>query len=95
MYFYLIIFFIRRLVSSLAMTRLDLERERQAAEDLRREMQSYISHVRQVETVLARKVSGDFVFFFFLNYILNLIIICGILGRRKGYNAKAVSATSQ
>ena len=76
------------------MTRLDLERERQAAEDLRREMQSYISHVRQVETVLARKVSGDFVFFF-LNYILNLIIICGILGRRKGYNAKAVSATSQ
>ena len=60
---HLYLIFYRRLVSSLAMSRVDLDlnrveldRERQGAEDLRREIQSYISHVRQVETVLARKV---------------------------------------
>ena len=35
----------------------DLERERQEAEDLRREMQSYVGRVRQVEAVLAQKVN--------------------------------------
>lgn len=39
----------------MALLRVDLERERQGAEDLRREIQSYISHVREVEAVLARK----------------------------------------
>jgi hypothetical protein len=73
------------------MTRLDLERERQAAEDLRREMQSYISHVRQVETVLARKVSCDILH---LTQYLNVTIISGIIGRRERYNAQTVSATS-
>ena len=53
---HLYLIFYRRLVSSLAMNRVELDRERQGAEDLRREIQSYISHVRQVETVLARKV---------------------------------------
>ena len=33
----------------------ELDRERQAAQDLRREMQTYVSRVRQVESVLARK----------------------------------------
>lgn len=46
----------RRLVASLAQFRADLELERQGSEDLRREVQSYISHVRQVESILARKV---------------------------------------
>lgn len=46
----------RRLVGSLATLRVDLERERNEVEDLRREIQSYVSHVRQVESVLARKV---------------------------------------
>lgn len=47
----------RRLVASLAQIRIDLEREKQGTADLRREVQSYINHVKQVETVLARKVS--------------------------------------
>lgn len=50
----------RRLVASLAQTRMDLERERQGAEDLRREIQSYVSHVRKVESILARKVQLSF-----------------------------------
>lgn len=51
----------RRLVSSLAQIRIDLEREKQGTADLRREIQSYVSHVKQVETVLARKVSINLV----------------------------------
>lgn len=39
---------------------MDLERERQGAEDLRREIQSYVSHVRKVESILARKVQLSF-----------------------------------
>ena len=49
--------YFRRLVSSMAGLHVDLERERQEAEDLRREMQSYVGRVRQVEAVLAQKVN--------------------------------------
>lgn len=48
---------LRRLIASLAQLRADLDHERQGAEDLRREIQSYVSHVRQVESILARKVT--------------------------------------
>ncbi|KAI9560410.1 hypothetical protein GHT06_014427 [Daphnia sinensis] len=44
-----------RLVASLAQNRGELDRERKGAEDLRREIQSYVNHVRQVESILARK----------------------------------------
>ena len=50
----------RRLVASLAQSRGELDRERKGADDLRREIQSYISHVRQVESILARKVCLGF-----------------------------------
>ena len=39
----------------MALLRVDLERERQGAEDLRREIQKYVSHVQQMEAVLVRK----------------------------------------
>ncbi|XP_032794482.2 centrosomal protein of 135 kDa isoform X1 [Daphnia magna] len=44
-----------RLVASLAQSRGELDRERKGAEDLRREIQSYVNHVRQVESILAKK----------------------------------------
>ena len=46
----------RRLVSSMASLHVDLERERQGAENLQREVRSYVSRVQQVETMLAQKV---------------------------------------
>lgn len=45
-----------RLVSVMATLHAELDRERQAADDLRREVQSYVNRVRQVETILAGKV---------------------------------------
>lgn len=49
-------------MASLAQSRGELDRERKGADDLRREIQSYISHVRQVESILARKVGQRFLF---------------------------------
>lgn len=57
---FIILAFRRRLVASLAQSRGELDRERKASEDLRREIQSYVNHVRQVESILARKVGIDF-----------------------------------
>ena len=49
-------------MACLAQSRGELDRERKGADDLRREIQSYISHVRQVESILARKVGRRFLF---------------------------------
>lgn len=60
-------------MASLAQSRSELDRERKGADDLRREIQSYISHVRQVESILARKVCLGF--FYLLTFILNLRVL--------------------
>lgn len=44
-----------RLVSSMASLHVDLDREHQGAENLQREVRSYVSRVQQVETLLAQK----------------------------------------
>lgn len=54
--YHLLFQFLRRLVASLTQARLELDRERQGTEDMRREIQSYVNQVRQVEAILARKV---------------------------------------
>ena len=53
---FVIIAFYRRLVSSMASLHVDLDREHQGAENLQREVRSYVSRVQQVETLLAQKV---------------------------------------
>ena len=60
---------IRRLVGSLAQLRGDIDRERKGADDLRREIQSYVNHVRQVESILARKVRQYSLVYNFIKFI--------------------------
>lgn len=84
----------RRLVASLAQSRGELDRERKGADDLRREIQSYISHVRQVESILARKVCLNF--FLPLNiYLEPKSLICVLSGRRKGCPLEAVPSSGK
>lgn len=56
---------------------MELDRERQGTEDLRREIQSYINQVRQVEAILARKV--DFTVLSF-NAPFNFNLMIKLLG---------------
>jgi len=47
----------------MASLHVDLERERQGAENLQREIRSYVTRVQQVESMLAHKVIAFFLFF--------------------------------